>query len=156
MKLRVLSVGRRVPGWAEDGVAEFARRFTRQFPVELEAVDAAPRTAGASTEQLQHADSERLLSRVRPGERLVALDERGRELSSRQLADRIEAWQHDGRDVVLVIGGADGHSDALKTRADELISLSRMTLPHAMARLMLIEQLYRAWTLLSGHPYHRD
>ena len=156
MKLRVLCVGRRMPGWVDAGVGEFLKRFSRQFPVELEAVDPAPRKAGQTQAQLQQADSDRLQARLRGSERLVLLDEGGREYDSRGLAGRIEAWQHDGRDVVLAIGGPDGHADSFRAAADESLSLSRLTLPHTLARLLLVEQLYRAHSLLSGHPYHRD
>lgn len=156
MKLRLLCAGRRMPRWVDDGVAEFMKRFPRQFPVELDTVDPAPRKAGLSATQLQQADSERLAAKLRGGERIVALDEGGQQYDSRRLAGRIQDWQHDGRDVVLVIGGPDGHSDAFRDAADELLSLSSMTLPHGLARLVLVEQVYRAWTVLSGHPYHRD
>ncbi len=156
MKLRLLCAGRRMPGWVDDGVAEFMKRFPRQFPVELETVDPAPRKAGLTTAQLQQADSERLSAKLRAGERIVALDESGRQYDSRGLAGRIQDWQLDGRDVTLVIGGADGHSEAFRAAADELLSLSSMTLPHGLARLVLVEQIYRAWTVISGHPYHRD
>ncbi len=156
MKLRLLCAGRRMPRWVDDGVAEFMKRFPRQFPVELDTVDPAPRKAGLSATQLQQADSERLAAKLRGGERIVALDEGGQQYDSRGLAGRIQDWQHDGRDVVLVIGGPDGHSDAFRDAADELLSLSSMTLPHGLARLVLVEQVYRAWTVLSGHPYHRD
>jgi 23S rRNA (pseudouridine1915-N3)-methyltransferase len=155
MKLRVLSIGKRMPAWVDDGVAEFLKRFPRTFAVELEAIEPAPRKGGLGTAALQEADCSRLLARIRDGERVVALDERGALQTTREFAGRIEEWQHDARDVVLVIGGPDGHSAAFKQRADELLSLSRMTLPHGLARLFLVEQLYRAWTLMSGHPYHR-
>ncbi len=156
MKMRVLCIGSRMPGWVDAGVEGFLKRFNRQFPVSLEAIDAAPRKNGMTSAQLQQADGERIQARLREGERLVLLDERGKTHDSRGFSARIEAWQLDGRDVALVIGGADGHPPALKQQADELLSLSAMTMPHGLARLMLVEQLYRAWTLMSGHPYHRD
>ncbi len=156
MKLRLLCIGRRMPAWVDTAVAEFLKRCGTRFPVELLALDPAPRKAGLGTAQLQIADSDRLLARIRPAERVVILDERGKRLDTRAFADRIEFWQQDGLDVVLVIGGADGHSQALRQRANESISLSAMTLPHGLARVVLVEQLYRAWTLISGHPYHRD
>lgn len=156
MKLRVLCIGRRMPAWVEEACADFLKRCGRQFPVELESLDPAPRKAGLTAAQLQQADSERLLGRIRAQDRVVALDERGKVHDTRGFARRIEHWQLDGRDVVLVIGGPDGHADSLRQRADELLSLSRMTLPHGLARVVLVEQLYRAWTVLSGHPYHRD
>lgn len=156
MKIRVLCVGRRMPAWVDEAVAEFLKRCGRQFPVELESIDPAPRKNGLTTAQLQQADTERLLAKIRDQERVVALDERGKVHDTRGFAGRIEQWQLDGRDVCLVIGGPDGHAGDMRQRADELLSLSRMTLPHGLARVVLVEQLYRAWTVMSGHPYHRD
>lgn len=156
MRLRVLCIGTRMPGWVDAGVDEFLKRFDRNLPVSLEAIDATPRKTGLTAEQLKQADSERIRKRLKAGERVVLLDERGRSLDTRKFAGRIESWQLDGRDVSLVIGGADGHDAALKQQADELLSLSAMTLPHGLARILLVEQLYRAWTLSTGHPYHRD
>lgn len=155
MKLRIVAIGTRLPSWADAGVAEFLKRFPREFPVKLEAIAPSPRRSGDTPQALQAADSERLRARLGGGERVVVLDERGTALSTAALAERIEAWQHDGRDVALLIGGADGHSPGLRAQADELVSLSALTLPHALARLLLVEQLYRAYTLLIGHPYHR-
>ncbi|ORE85216.1 rRNA large subunit methyltransferase [Oceanococcus atlanticus] len=156
MKLRVLCIGKRMPAWVDAGVEDFLKRFTRQFPLSLDVVDAAPRKAGMSSEQLQEADTQRLIQRLKPNERVVLLDERGVRHDTRGFAARIEQWQLDGPDVALVIGGADGHSKAFRKHASELISLSPMTMPHGLARLMLVEQVYRAWTVISGHPYHRD
>lgn len=156
MKLRVLCIGKRMPAWVDAGVDDFLKRFTRQFPLSLDVVEASPRKAGMTTEQLQDADSLRLSQRLKPNERVVLLDERGKRHDTREFAARIEQWQLDGPDVALIIGGADGHSKAFRQQAHELISLSAMTMPHGLARLMLVEQIYRAWTVISGHPYHRD
>lgn len=157
MRVRVLCVGTRMPRWVDDAVGDFLKRFTRRFPVTLEAIEASPRSKAAqSSEQLKQADSDRVRAKLRDGERLVLLDERGKTLDTRGFAQRIENWQMDGRDVTLAIGGADGHDDGLKQQADEKLSLSAMTLPHGLARVLLVEQLYRAWTLSTGHPYHRD
>lgn len=145
-----------MPDWVDSGVQDFLKRFTRQFPVSLEAIEATPRKNGQSSEQLQLADSQRIQQRLKPGERIVLLDERGKQHDTRSFAARIEHWQHDGRDVALVIGGADGHARSFKQQADEMMSLSPMTMPHGLARLVLVEQVYRAWTLSCGHPYHRD
>lgn len=156
MKLRILAIGTRMPPWVDAGVAEFLKRFPRGFPVKLDAVAAESRKAGGSGEALREADSQRLRAQLRGGERVVVLDERGPALTTRELAERVEAWQRDGRDVALLIGGADGHSPGLRAQADELMSLSALTLPHGIARLLLVEQLYRAWSLSVGHPYHRE
>lgn len=102
------------------------------------------------------AEGARVLSRLRPDEHVVLLDERGRQLSSRQLADRLRDWQATGEDVAFVIGGADGVSAAVAERANFTWSLSKLTLPHALARVLFAEQIYRAFTLTTGHPYHRD
>ena len=156
MKIRVLCIGKRMPKWVDAGVEDFLKRFTRQFPVSLDVVDATARTGGATQAQLQEADSNKLLAKIRDDDCVVALDERGKARDTKAFAAMIERWQLDGRDVVLLIGGADGHSDAMRERADALLSLSPMTMPHGLARLVLMEQLYRAWTLQSGHPYHRE
>lgn len=156
MKLRVLCIGKRMPAWVDAGVEDFLKRFTRQFPVTIDVLEAAPRKPGMTSEQLQQADSQRISQRLKPGERVVLLDERGKRYDTREFAARIEQWQLDGPDIALVIGGADGHSRDFRKQASELISLSPMTMPHGLARLMLIEQVYRAWTVISGHPYHRD
>jgi 23S rRNA (pseudouridine1915-N3)-methyltransferase len=156
MRLRVVAVGQRQPGWADEAWAEFAKRFPPDLKLELKALKAEPRSAGRTAAQCKAAEARRFEEALPPGVRRVVLDERGAALTTRQLAARLDAWQADGRDVALLIGGPDGLDDALKATADETLRLSDLTLPHAMARVLLAEALYRAWSLQTGHPYHRE
>ncbi|MES2887252.1 MAG: 23S rRNA (pseudouridine(1915)-N(3))-methyltransferase RlmH [Pseudomonadota bacterium] len=155
MKLWLLAVGQRQPAWADAAYAEFAKRFPPELKLELRAVKAE--TRGSKTPlQLMAAEGERLHAAMPKGARRVILDERGAHCTSVQLAERVRAWMNDGRDVALLMGGPDGLAPDLKASADEALRLSDLTLPHALARVLLAEALYRAWTLLSNHPYHRE
>lgn len=159
MKLLVVAVGQRQPAWADAAWDEFARRFPPEMRLELRAPKAEPRTGGRSPAQCMAAEAERIqavLARDGRGARRVLLDEQGTPHTTRALAARVAAWRGEGRDVAFVIGGPDGLDPALKARADETLRLSDLTLPHALARVLLAEALYRAWTLLEGHPYHRE
>jgi 23S rRNA (pseudouridine1915-N3)-methyltransferase len=155
VKLTVLSVGDKLPAWANAAVAEYLKRMPREARVEL--VEVKPdKRAGQSAESIKTSEAVRLLDKLPPGDRLVALDEHGREVTTRELADLMARWMTEGRDVALAIGGADGLAPALLERAEIKLSLSRLTLPHALARVLLAEQLYRAVSLLNNHPYHRE
>lgn len=153
MRLRVLAVGRDRSGLYRPALEEYARRLGRYARFEVVEVPEARRHAG--TPRARDEEGEAILARLRDGERVVALDERGREPSSEELARRLGAWLAGGRDLALVVGGADGLAEAVKARADESLSLSRLTLAHRLARLVLLEQLYRAFTILRGEPYHK-
>lgn len=155
MKLYLLSVGDKLPAWANDATAEYLKRMPREARMELVEVKPEKR-AGQSAESIKTAEAARLLARVPAGCRLVALDEHGREVTTRELADLLARWMADGRDVALLIGGADGLAGDLLQQAELKLSLSRLTLPHALARVMLAEQMYRAVSLLNNHPYHRE
>lgn len=155
MKLYIVAIGDRLPGWAEAASAEYVRRMPREAQVEVLAVKPERRTVQPA-EQVRAAEASRLLERCPKGALLVALDERGHQVSTRELADLLAGWRSAGRDVALLIGGAEGLSAAILVRADLTLALSRLTLPHALARVLLAEQLYRAASLLAGHPYHRD
>lgn len=155
MKLLVVAVGQRVPDWAQTAWDDYAKRFPPELRVELKAVKTEPR--GSKTLQtLYAAERQRIEAATPKGARVVALDERGQALTTLALADRLKAWQLGGDDVALLIGGPDGLDPALRQAAHERIRLSDMTLPHAMARVLLIEQLYRAWSINANHPYHRE
>ncbi|KAF7600833.1 MAG: 23S rRNA (pseudouridine(1915)-N(3))-methyltransferase RlmH [Candidatus Dactylopiibacterium carminicum] len=156
MRLLVLAVGTRMPDWVTIGWQEFARRLPRECPLELHEVKAEPRTSGKPPAALMTAEAERLRAALSARRRLVVLDERGDDLSTRQLAQRLEKWQGEGDDVVFLIGGPDGLDPTLKAEAHERIRLSSLTLPHAMVRPLLAEALYRAWSLSHNHPYHRE
>jgi 23S rRNA (pseudouridine1915-N3)-methyltransferase len=156
MRLWIVAVGQRLPDWADTACDDYLRRFPPDLKLDLRTVKAEPRTSGKTAAQLMAAEAVRLDAALPRGARRVVLDERGSRLSSRQLADRLEAWKRDGRDVALLVGGPDGLDAALAASADETLRLSDLTLPHALARVLLAEALYRAWTLSAGHPYHRD
>lgn len=155
MKLWLVAVGQRQPAWADAAYADFAKRFPPEMRLELKAVKAEAR-GGKTAEQLMAAEAARIEAAVPRGARRVVLDEHGTRLSTTQLAQRLTAWQHDARDVALLIGGPDGLDAALKASADETLRLSDLTLPHAFVRVLLAEALYRAWTVTINHPYHRE
>jgi len=156
MRLVLASVGQKPPGWAETAYEDFAKRFPPELRLELKAVKAEPRTAGKTAAQLMAAEAQRLEAAIPKGARRVVLDERGSRLTTLQLAERLRFWLGDGRDVVLLVGGPDGLDPALKATADETLRLSDLTLPHAFVRVLLAEALYRAWSVTTGHPYHRE
>lgn len=145
-----------MPGWVDEAYAEFARRMPREMPMELIEVKAEPRTSGKPAAALMAAEAVRLRAAL-PGRcRKVILDERGSDLTTQALARRLEAWLGGGEDVAIVIGGPDGLDAAFKQESDEMLRLSSLTLPHALVRVLLAEALYRAASLLKGHPYHRE
>ena len=156
MRLLLASVGQRPPAWAETAYDDFAKRFPPDLRLELKAVKAEPRSSGKTAAQMMAAEAQRLDAAVPKGARRVVLDEHGSRLSTRQLADRLRFWLSDGRDVVLLVGGPDGLAPTLKASADETLRLSDLTLPHAFVRVLLAEALYRAWSVTTGHPYHRE
>lgn len=155
MRLLVAAIGQRQPAWADAAWDDFAKRFPADCRLELKALKAEPRP-GKTAAQCMAAEAQRLEAALPKGVRRVILDERGSRLSTAQLAERLQFWRGDGRDVALLIGGPDGLDPALKASADETLRLSDLTLPHAFARVLLAEALYRAWSLLQGHPYHRE
>ena len=155
MKLAVLAVGHRQPAWVNDGCAEYLKRMPRELPASVTEIKPEPR--GSKTrEQLLAAEKGRLRDALPGSWRIVVLDEKGDDLTTLKLAKRLEVWMQDGRDVALLIGGADGLDDEFKQQADDRLRLSSLTLPHGMARLLLCEQLYRAVSVLKNHPYHRE
>lgn len=156
MKLLVAAIGQRQPAWADEAWADFAKRFPPEMRLELKALKAEPRSGGKTAEQCRAAEAQRLEAAVPKGSRRVLLDERGTRVTTAQLSQRVQAWRGEGRDVALLIGGPDGIDAKLKSSADETLRLSDLTLPHAFARVLLAEALYRAWSLLDGHPYHRE
>ncbi len=155
MKLTLLSVGDKLPAWANTAVAEYLKRMPREARVELVEIKPEKR-AGQSADSIKATEATRLLDKLPAGARLLALDEHGREVTTKELADLMARWMAEGRDVALVIGGADGLAPSLLDKAEAKLSLSRLTLPHALARVLLAEQLYRAISLLNNHPYHRE
>ncbi len=154
MKIRLIAVGQRPPGWVAEGFADYARRLPREMPLEL--VEVAPARHGTGPpERARELEGRRLLAQTDTRDWVVALDERGKTWRTLDLAENLEDWRMQGRDVAILVGGADGLDDACRARADAVLSLSALTLPHALVRVVMAEQVYRAWTILSGHPYHR-
>jgi len=159
VKLALVAIGQRQPAWAEAAFDDFAKRFPPELRLELKALKAEPRTLGKSPAALMAAEAQRIegaIQAVAKGARRVVLDERGERRNTTQLAERLRFWLGDGRDVVLIVGGPDGLDPSLKASADETLRLSDLTLPHAFARVLLAEALYRAWSVTAGHPYHRE
>ena len=155
MRLLIVAVGQRVPDWAQTAWDDYAKRFPHELKVELKAVKTEPR--GSKTlETLYAAERARIEAAIPKGTRIVALDERGTTVTTMALAGKLKDWQLGGGDVALVIGGPDGLEPAFRQAAHERIRLSDLTLPHAFARVLLIEQLYRAWSVNANHPYHRE
>jgi len=144
-----------MPGWVETACADFTKRMPRESTVEIIDIKPEKRAAGNNTENIQLIEAKRILEAA-GRDYLIACDERGQEVTTLQLADKMKSWQTLGRDVSIVIGGADGLHASLKQQADWLWGLSKLTLPHAFVRVLLTEQLYRAYTVIQNHPYHRE
>jgi 23S rRNA (pseudouridine1915-N3)-methyltransferase len=155
LRLRLLAVGTRMPDWVAAGCAEYTKRIAGPLHFSLQEIEPSRRGASGATARAIEEEGERLLAATRAGEFVVALDERGREWSTRELADWLAQRMQQGQDVALLVGGADGLSAATLQRADQRWSLSRLTLPHPLVRVLVAEQLYRAHSLLHNHPYHR-
>ena len=155
MRLLVVAVGQRVPDWAQAAWDDYAKRFPPELRLELKAVKTEPR-ASKTLPSLLAAERERIEAAIPKGARVVALDERGTTLTTMALAAKLKDWQLENDAVALVIGGPDGLDPAFRQAAHERIRLSDLTLPHAMVRVLLAEQLYRAWSINAGHPYHRE
>ena len=155
MKLVLVAVGQRQPAWAGAAFDEYAKRFPPELRLELKVVKAEPRDTRTAA-QLMAAEARRIDGALPRGARRIALDERGDRVTTRQLADRLLAWQGEGRDAALLVGGPDGLDATLKASCDETLRLSDLTLPHAFVRVLVAEALYRAWSVTAGHPYHRE
>ncbi len=156
MRISVLAVGHKAPGWVQEGFNEYARRMPQEARLELVEVKPEERGPGRSADRAKTLEGERILAAVPQAATLIALDERGKSVATQGLSVMLAEWMRDGSHPVFVIGGADGLSEAVKARASKLLSLSALTLPHALVRVVLAEQLYRAWTILARHPYHRE
>jgi len=155
VRLAIVAVGQRVPAWVQSAWDEYARRFPPELRIELKAVKTETRGSRALPALLA-AERLRIAAAIAPGSRVVVLDEHGSALTTMALAQRLAQWQLGGTDVSLVIGGPDGLEPQFKQAAHERIRLSDLTLPHALVRVLLIEQLYRAWSINANHPYHRE
>ena len=145
-----------MPAWIQDGYQEYVRRMPPEIRVELVELKPEERSSGKTTEKAKALEGERILSAVPEGSELIALDEKGRAVTTQGLSVMLNGWMRDGSNPAFVIGGADGLSEEVRQRAGKLVSLSPLTLPHALVRVLLAEQLYRAWSILARHPYHRE
>lgn len=154
MKLRILAVGAKTPDWVAAGFSDYARRLPRDCALTLEEIPPANRK-GWPSDRVLATEADALLARIRPGDHVVALEVDGKTWRTERLAEMLDDWRMQGKDVSFLIGGADGLGPAALARAEQSLSLSAMTFPHQLVRVMLAEQLYRAWTVLAGHPYHR-
>ncbi|MBB1126717.1 23S rRNA (pseudouridine(1915)-N(3))-methyltransferase RlmH [Thiospirillum jenense] len=155
MRIRVLSIGRKMPAWVNDGWMTYARRLPIECALELIEIEPVVRTRGGDHSRALTIEGERLLAALPKRAWLVALTEHGQQWSSVALSQQLRRWLSHGSDVALLIGGADGLAPACLQRADQQWSLSALTFPHQLVRVMVAEQLYRAWSLTQGHPYHR-
>ncbi len=156
MKLVIIAVGTRLPAWVSDGYRTYAKRMPPGTALELIEIKAEARTSGKTVAQMLAAEAARIRAALPKGARVIALDERGKDLGTCSLAVQLEAWMQERGALAFLIGGADGLDDALKKSAAMQLRLSSMTLPHGLARVLLAEQLYRALSIIGGHPYHRE
>jgi 23S rRNA (pseudouridine1915-N3)-methyltransferase len=156
LKLLIVAVGQRMPAWVDAGFSEYARRMPREMRLELIAIRPEPREVSTVVERLREAEGRRIRLAIPAGAWKVVLDESGRACTTKSLAAQLQSWQMQGRDVAFVIGGPDGLSEDIRREADWLWSLSPLTLPHGLVRVVLAEQLYRASSILKNHPYHRE
>lgn len=155
MRLKLVCVGQKMPGWVTEGFQEYARRMPRELPLELTEIPMAHRGKNPDISRLMRQEADAILGATSGSDRVVALEVEGRPWSTEKLALQLENWQLEGRDVSFLVGGPDGLHDDCRRRADQQWSLSPLTLPHPLVRILLAEQLYRAWTITRNHPYHR-
>lgn len=155
MKIRLIAVGSKMPGWVAEGWHEYARRLPAELPLELLEIPLITRSKNADVARMIRQEGEAMLAKVQPGERIVTLEVEGRAWSTEQLARELERWRLEARTVNLMVGGPEGLAPEVCARSEQRWSLSALTLPHPLVRILIGEQIYRAWTVLSGHPYHK-
>lgn len=156
MKLQLVAVGTKMPAWVTSGFEEYQRRFPRDLKLELVEIPAGKRGKNADIERILHREGEQMLEAIAKSARIVTLDIPGRPWTTPQVAEQLTRWQHDGRDVAILIGGPEGLAPACKVAAEQSWSLSPLTLPHPLVRIVVAESLYRAWSINNNHPYHRE
>ena len=156
MHIRLIAVANRQPSWVNDAVDGYVQRLPRQWKFRLDAVAVAQRSKNLNPVAAVKAEGRQVLNLLNAAEQLIVLDECGTQVSSIGLSDKLSGWQTMGRDLSFVIGGPEGVSKAITARADFRLALSKLTLPHGLARVLFVEQLYRAWTISNAHPYHRQ
>ncbi|OFZ66220.1 MAG: 23S rRNA (pseudouridine(1915)-N(3))-methyltransferase RlmH [Betaproteobacteria bacterium RBG_16_56_24] len=156
MKLLIVPVGHKMPDWITTGFNEYVKRMPREARIELLEIRPEPRTTGKTVAQIMETEAQRILAVLPQNCLRIALDERGAQPTTRQFAKQMQDWMREGRDVAFIIGGADGLHESVRQAAHQLLALSALTLPHAVVRVLLAEQLYRAHSLMHNHPYHRE
>ncbi|QOH79055.1 23S rRNA (pseudouridine(1915)-N(3))-methyltransferase RlmH [Plesiomonas shigelloides] len=156
MKLQLVAVGTKMPAWVETGFQEYVRRFPKDMPFELLEIPAGKRSKNADIKRILEKEGEQTLAAIPKGNRIVTLDIPGKPWTTEQLAEQLERWKQDGRDVSFLIGGPEGLAPSCKAAADQSWSLSPLTLPHPLVRVVVAESLYRAWSITANHPYHRE
>ncbi|MBP6020734.1 MAG: 23S rRNA (pseudouridine(1915)-N(3))-methyltransferase RlmH [Burkholderiaceae bacterium] len=155
MKLIVVAVGQRMPAWVQTAWQDYAKRLPADCALDLKEIKPEPRSSGKTTAQMMHSEARRIEAAIPAGALRIALDERGKDLTTVDLSRQLEGWRAGGQDVALIVGGPDGLDSELKQSCHGLLRLSSLTLPHPMVRVLLAEQLYRAWAIMTNHPYHR-
>ncbi|MDX1519189.1 MAG: 23S rRNA (pseudouridine(1915)-N(3))-methyltransferase RlmH [Gammaproteobacteria bacterium] len=156
MKINLIAVGRKLPAWINSGYEEYAKRLTGECDLKLLEIAAVKRSNSVSPAKIKSIEAERIRKQIPAGSYVIALDENGKSCTTRALSEKFSGWLADGRNVTFIIGGADGLDDSLIEQSDEVLSLSELTLPHGLARILVAEQLYRAFSILKNHPYHRE
>lgn len=156
MRINLIAVGKRMPAWVEDSIKEYSKRLPKELTLNLIEIAPAQRTKTTPVDKTIKEEVERIQAAIPKNNLIIVLDETGKQLSSKTLSKKIDDWVQQAQDISMVIGGADGLGEAFKNSANELWSLSKMTLPHALVRVIIAEQVYRAWTIIQNHPYHRE
>ncbi len=156
MQLQIIAVGQKIPAWAENACADYLKRMPRELKIGVTSIASAHRKGRGSIEQFKRQEASHIMKKMPRGSFSIALDERGKQWSSKEWSQQLESWMREHPRVNLIIGGPDGLTDECRKACSQTIALGIMTMPHALVRVVLIEQIYRAWTLLNGHPYHRE
>lgn len=156
MQIQVIALGQKMPAWVEQACADYLKRMPRELSVELVALPLLTRKSRDSAERLKSQQASAIMEKLGSDAVNIALDETGEQWSSQQWSKQMQKWMFEYPRVNLIIGGPDGLADECRKRCHHLVSLGRMTMPHALVRVVLVEQLYRAWSILKGHPYHRE
>ena len=156
MQIHLITVSNRVPEWVKLGYEDYAKRFSKEIELILKEIPLAQRGKNADPKKWVEIERERIAAVIPPNAHVVALDERGKSLTTLELSQLLSKWMQNGKPVALLVGGPDGLAESLKAKADEKLSLSPLTLPHPLVRVIVAEQLYRAWSVLKNHPYHRE
>ena len=156
MKITIIAVGHRMPDWVTIAWDDYAKRLPNDCAIELKEIKAEPRTTGKTTAQMMAAEAKRIQAAIPPHNTVIVLDERGRDLSTKKLSTMLDDWMANQKDDTIIIGGPEGIDEEFKNSIPQKIRLSSLTLPHPMVRVLLVEQIYRAWSILNNHPYHRE